>query len=384
MAQLDGLLIYGLISKEELLETARKHRFTQPQVIELFRWDLELVSQLQSQSREFILKGGAAAQLYLPVEKQRASVDVDLVFPPKEGSPEDSMSALRAKFASRTPFFQFKEYKPKKPIANIPMKTYDVDLPGVLGKDCSIKLDILLADTGVPFTTIRRAETFAVVVENVKCSTAGALIGDKLLTLAKDSIGITKIEDYPKQMYDLEMLAFQRDCGLEELGDAIKAVKILTPIEAGFRGKRVRPLEALKDVKNTMTGFSKLDLASADMQFKKAVNNFQQFYVSETERATRLYQWSSRALRVRFLASLIQLHFMDKLSPQEVERFLSLSKSISSRAKSAKARDVEEARSGLLKLSKGQEMKELKGKPLDRVFWHTVTPENIEELAKSI
>lgn len=384
MAELEGLLTYGLLSKEELLELSKTAGFTQPQVVELFRWDLELVSQIQRQSKDFVLKGGAATQLYIPLEKQRGSVDIDLLFPSRQEALEQVIRALRERFASRAPFFQFEEYKPKNPKANLPMKTYDVSLPSVLTDSCRIKVDVLLIETEVPFHTVRRSKTFAGTVENVTCSTPGALIGDKLLTLAKDTIGIQQIEDYPKQLYDLEMLAYQRGCGVRELTDAVKAVKILAPVEASFRDKRVEPTDALEDVKKTMTDFSSIDLASADKQFKKAVNDFQQFYVSESQMGIKLYEWSCRILRMRFLASLIQLRFMDKLSLQEMERFLSLSKSISSRAKSAKAKEVEEARSGLLKLSKGQETKELKGKPLDRVFWHMVTPENIEELDKSI
>lgn len=384
MAELENLLIYGLISKEKLLDLSKSRGFTQPQVVELFRWDLELVSQLQLQSKDFILKGGAAAQLYIPLEKQRGSVDVDMIFPPRPESLAEVIHALRGKFTSRAPLFQFEEYKPKNPKANLPMKTYDVSLPSVLNDSCRIKLDVLLVEMGIPVNTVKSAKTFAGTVENVTCSTAGALIGDKLLTLAKNSIGIQQVEDYPKQLYDLEMLAFQRDCGIVELTDAVNAVKVLTPVEASFRDEHVQPADALEDVKRTMTDFSSVDLASADKQFKKAVNDFQQFYVSESQMGIKLYEWSCRILRMRFLASLIQLHFMDKLSAREVERFLSLSKSISSRAKSVKAREVEQAKSGLLKLSRGPEMKELKGKPLDRVFWHTVTQENIEELDKSI
>jgi hypothetical protein len=384
MAELEGLLTYDLLSREELLELSRTAGFTQPQVVELFRWDLELVSQIQRQSKDFVLKGGAATQLYLAVEKQRGSVDVDLLFPPRTEALEQVVRALRERFASRAPFFQFEEYRPKSPTPNLPMKTYQVGLPSVLTDGCRIKLDVLLIETEVPFHTMRSSKTFAGTVENVVCSTPGALIGDKLLTLAKGTIGIQKVEDYPKQLYDLEMLAYQRDCGIEELTDAIKAVKILTPIEASFRDRRVEPTDALEDVKKTMTAFSSIDLASGDKQLKKAVNDFQQFYVSESQMGTKQYEWSCRILRMRFLASLIQLHFMDKLSPQEMERILSISKSISSRAKSAKAEEVEETRSRLLKLSKGPETKEMKWKPLDRVFWHTVTPENIEDLDKSI
>ncbi len=384
MAELEGLLTYRLLSKEKLLELSRTAGFTQPQVVELFRWDLELVSQVQGLSKDFVLKGGAAAQLYIPIEKQRGSVDVDLLFPPRQESLGKVIRVLNRKFASRAPFFQFEEYKPKRPTANLPMKTYDVSLPSVLTDSCRIKLDVLLIEIGVPFHTIKRSKTFAGTVENVTCSTPGALIGDKLLTLAKDTIGIQQIEDYPKQLYDLEMLAYVGSCGVAELTDAVKTVKILTPVEASFRNKHVEPVDALEDVKKTMTDFSSIDLASADRQFKKAVNDFQQFYVSESQMGIKLYEWSCRILRMRFLASLIQLHLKDRLSFQEMERFLSLSKAISSRAKAAKAGELEEARSRLLKLLKRPGVRELKGKPLDRVFWHTVTPENIEELDKSV
>lgn len=376
----EGLLTYGPLTKEELLRLSGSAGFTQPQVVELFRWDLELVSQLQRQSKDFILKGGAAAQLYIPLERQRGSVDVDLMFPGQENSLTEAVRALNARFSSRAPFFQFDEYKPKSPTVGLPMKTYDVGLPSVLTDGCRIKLDVLLIDKDVPFHTIKSARTFACTVENVTCSTAGALIGDKLLTLAKSSIGIQRLEDYPKQIYDLEMLACQRKCGIPELMDAVKAVRVLTPVEAGFRDMRVEPTDALEDVKESMSEYSKVDLTSADVSFKKAVNDFQQFFVNRSEMGSKLYEWSCRALRLRFLASLIQLHLADKLSLREVERLFSLSKSISSRAKSVKGKEIEKARSGLLRFSKGDETKELKGKPLDRVFWNGVIPENVEQM----
>jgi hypothetical protein len=264
------------------------------------------------------------------------------------------------------------------------MQTYTVGLPSVITDVCRIKLDVLLAEVGVPFHTIKSAKTFVGQVENVTCSTAGALVGDKLLTLARDTIGVQRLDDYPKQIYDLEMLAFQRDCGVTELADAAKAVQALTPVEASFRDKRVEPEDALEDVKKTMSNLSTVDLASADREFKKAVNDFQQFYVSESEMGTKWYEWSSRILRIKLLASLIRLRLSGKLSLQQAERLLALSKFISSRAKSAKAREIDKAKPGLLRLLKGPEAKELKGKPLDRVFWNVVTPENVEELQKTI
>jgi hypothetical protein len=133
-----------------------------------------------------------------------------------------------------------------------------------------------------------------------------------------------------------------------------------------------------------MSKYSKIDLASADKPLKKAVNDFQQFFVSRPEMGTKLYEWSCRFHRMRFLASLIQLHLVDKLSLYEAERSIRLSKSISNRAKSIKGSEVEKARSDILKLSKRTEAKELKGKPLDRVFWDNVEFGNIEQLDRLV
>jgi hypothetical protein len=67
-----------------------------------------------------------------------------------------------------------------------------------------------------------------------------------------------------------------------------------------------------------------------------------------------------------------------------MERILTRSKTISSRMKSTKVREMDKVRLELIKLSKGFETKELKEKSLDRIFWSVVTPGNFEELEKAI
>lgn len=42
MTELENLLIYEKMSKEKLLELSKLNGFTQPQVVELFRWDLDI------------------------------------------------------------------------------------------------------------------------------------------------------------------------------------------------------------------------------------------------------------------------------------------------------------------------------------------------------
>lgn len=61
-------------TKEEILERARKYEFPNPLAVEIFLWDCELAAQLQDECADMVLKGGAAAQLHLPLERHRGSI----------------------------------------------------------------------------------------------------------------------------------------------------------------------------------------------------------------------------------------------------------------------------------------------------------------------
>ena len=66
--------------RSTILERKRKLRLTNEDRIELFIWDLEIFCQIYKRLKNrVILKGGAAAQLYLPIEMQRTSVDIDMI-----------------------------------------------------------------------------------------------------------------------------------------------------------------------------------------------------------------------------------------------------------------------------------------------------------------
>jgi hypothetical protein len=92
-------------------------------------------------------------------------------------------------------------------------------------------------------------ETFAIKVSKAKIISLGALIGDKLLTLAGGTIGMISEEDYPKQIYDVEMLAF-RGGRLTEgaIKDAADAIEKIVLEEARFRRIETSPIGVLKDV----------------------------------------------------------------------------------------------------------------------------------------
>lgn len=72
-------------------------------------WDLELFLQIQNRLGEHIvLKGGAATQFYLPVEAQRTSVDIDMIFCGTDEQIWDTLNDITKELGERSEFFLFK------------------------------------------------------------------------------------------------------------------------------------------------------------------------------------------------------------------------------------------------------------------------------------
>jgi translocation and assembly module TamA len=70
--------------------------------MELFLWDLEMFLQIQMVlQNKVVLKGGAAAQFYIPIEYQRTSVDIDMICIADTGEVEKALTELMAKFPLR-------------------------------------------------------------------------------------------------------------------------------------------------------------------------------------------------------------------------------------------------------------------------------------------
>lgn len=88
--------------------------------MELFLWDLELFLQIQKRlGSHIVLKGGAATQFYLPVEAQRTSVDIDMIFCGTDEDVQITLNNITEDLKDEGDFFQFHEYIPKNPKTNL-------------------------------------------------------------------------------------------------------------------------------------------------------------------------------------------------------------------------------------------------------------------------
>jgi len=364
-------------TREVIFTNAAKYGFANPLTVELFLWDLELAAQLQRSSNQAILKGGAAAQLFLPVEKQRGSVDIDLT----ANLNADLLHTLIKETESRVGRARFELYTLKKPKAGLNARTYFAYTDSVTQSEpLRVKLDFMLQDLRLPAEETCNVQTFAAKTSEIRCYAPEVLVGDKILTLAKRSIGLEDLADYPKQIYDLSMLMDSPK--VSKFGDVIDAVEKITPVEAEIAGLRIDAPSALDDVIKFVDGeFAPIDTTKAERDMKLKLEGFEQFFVPASQRAS-LQEWSSRSLRIRLVACLAQSALKGTLVAKECESILKKARDFASRLQAVRGSEVEPLRGKLLSFQTERlaYFKELRGKPLDRVFWQVVTPNNIDAI----
>jgi hypothetical protein len=215
----------------------------------------------------------------------------------------------------------------------------------------------------------------------MKCFTVGTLIGDKLLTLAEESIGMALKADYPKQIYDIDALLEVCEISKNTINDMVESVKTLTKLEASIRIMKITPTEALHDVIKTMDKYSLVDTSGGDASIKKNIDAFQQFFVNKNQRKP-FYGWSSKSLKIKFLATIIGECIENRLTESNAAKVITQSKSIAAKLNQISGKDVIKVRKKLLDLAQTKipYFREMKGKTLDRVFWQIVTLKNLQDI----
>jgi hypothetical protein len=368
-------------SEKSIRERAKLYGFSDPLPVELFLWDCEIAAQLQNESEKFVLKGGAAAQLHLSVEMQRGSVDVDIVCP----LTKQEIAEVLARIHERIPTMEFEEYKPKRPKKEISMVTYLARMPAVLPSDGErpreIKIDFLLEDLTLPTQIVTNVETFAVKVKRLRCYSITSLIGDKLLTLAENTIGVADSTDIPKQIYDVSVLSEKHGPTPEQFSEIIDVIKMVAPLEAEYRELKTTIAEALADVEQSVDKYGVLDTAGANSEVKRNIANFQNFYVSASQRRP-LYEWCARALRIRFLSELLKATVEEEIAAEEAGNEYNLAIQTAQLLTTFSGEKVRALNKQLMNAADKEipYFKNLKGKPLHRVFWQVVSRNNLNPI----
>ncbi|KOA21514.1 hypothetical protein CLHOM_01850 [Clostridium homopropionicum DSM 5847] len=207
---------YSSFLEDTIASEANYYGIYNKSILERHIWIYEIHSQLQSRLKDnCILKGGACAQLYIPLEKQRCTEDLDLYTSLTPNKLRTELSSLGKEFNQSKLKTSIREYIPKgvRDVKNkMPITTFLVSLPFIFKENKKNKRALLKID--FLHVNIKKIETNKVKNAYVlglklnyepNCITPHALMAGKLMVFAVNTIGIEKFkkDKLYKNIYDL-------------------------------------------------------------------------------------------------------------------------------------------------------------------------------------
>jgi hypothetical protein len=295
---------------EEYLKSRQKeYGFTQLTKVKTFLWDFELLAQLQRKlGSRVLLKGGAAAQLFFPPEKQRTSVDIDVIYSGNEKEMQQALDSIHSDFGGDEVFFKFTKYNPKKPTKVLPLQTFYVAVPAILAEETyqiNIKLDFhMIDDIKVKVIDLKGAVALGVPLAFApRCLSAESLVGDKLLTLARGSVGIPpgREADIPKQLYDLNVLTSLQS--FENLPDLRLAFGEFLQLEISNAGQAIDERTVYTQIIDTLRRYSTVGGNEPDSEALKVLKEFRGNY--EPRPFMNMLQWETVCKRLEYFSSCL-------------------------------------------------------------------------------
>ncbi len=190
--------------------------------IELFIWDLEIFCQIHKRlGNHIVLKGGAAAQFYLPIEMQRTSIDIDMICSLQRDEIESCLKSIEKELQGEGNLLKFRSHKPREAKTELPLLTYYITIPSEVIRNAAavatqeIKVEFFLSNDDWPVSMLRKPSIFALDTSQAyRVLSLEALIADKLTTIGPNTIGIPieRRDEICKQIYDLDgLLHFHND-----------------------------------------------------------------------------------------------------------------------------------------------------------------------------
>lgn len=387
--------------RETLSERMQTYGFKNMGRLELFLWDLEIFLQIQSiLGDRVVLKGGAAVQFYLPMEAQRTSVDIDMIFFGSKDEIEETLTKITEKLSENDAYFHFKPHKPKDPKTDLPLYTYFTEIPSVLTRGelnkhydseqdafQEIKIEFIQEDKRTGYVRKKGKDIFAVNSPfEYQVLPISHLFADKLTTIGCNTIGVQndRMDEQVKQFYDV--MTISRYCYDDLSVDNVREKYLArAEMEWGDR-KKDEPfsLESIiSDVSAQLDRYAAVD-DGMDAELKKHIGDFKGLYLnSRIEFVPQ--NVSCAALRIKMMYSLMMSgqNWDCVRSAMQIEDTLELSH-LSGREKGTMIKELRTALVEGFAQYSSTPAKILKGKGLKRVFWAVAQPDNLEEIKTMI
>ena len=391
----DNALIHDrkCFDRNTLAERLEKLKFNSLARMELFLWDLETFLQIQALLKDkIVLKGGAAAQFYLPIEYQRTSVDIDMISAVGIEEVEEVLEAIERKFNGSDGLFKARRHKPKDPKVSLPMMTYYMDVPSVctekelFGKESAgtqeIKIEFHFTEDPLAIHEISSPRIFALETKQTyQLLPLNDLIGDKLTTLGPNTIGIpmNRADEQIKQIYDISWL-LKFNWENIDLQRVRKTFLARAKSEAHQRSLTAKMTDIFSDMMAHMKQLSIMDLEK-DKSLLKLINDFQSLYVrKELNRSPA--EWAVIGAKIHLLLGCLS---QDKDANSLMESLLQCERNLEfdhlqGAEKGRLARRFRDEFSKDFEKYSDYPAKILKGKNSIRLLWAVANPDNVEEL----
>lgn len=404
MTEISHGLIHELkaFSRDALEKRVDDHGFKNIARLELFLWDLELFLQIQAVFGDrIVLKGGAAVQFYLPIEAQRTSVDIDMIFAGTKEQIEESLELITQNLKGNEIFFKFRPYLPKTPKTSLPLYTYFVNVPTVLNdKELQsqrrkeeykefhqeLKIEFIVNYAEIEISKVKGTNIFAVESPfEYNLLPINYLFADKLSTLGPSTIGIqdNRLDEQVKQFYDIWMLMKYNFSTINLVTVKDKYLERARQ-ECNSRNIEFNFNQINSDVMAQLKRYADVDTGE-DAELKQHILNFKSLYLNANVEFF--------AAAVACAAEQIKLLFNEIVSGncdiKVIEKALKLQNefSLNTLTGITKGSKNNELRNMLIdsfgKYSRIP-VKILKGKNPVRIFWSVVDSKNINDIEKTI
>ena len=198
------------LEKNNIESIATSFNFKNPKYVEKFIMDFEMNYHI-SQQVDSVIRGGMCVPFHTALGIRRLSIDIDLITALSVNEIKSIMKNVVPPVSGLT----ITKHVPQNPTPIPNLITYNIEYPSCFGTIERIKVDYLC---DVPLTLPTQSfsngdEVIAFTLDySSKILTRGALIGDKITTLALNKIGLSKpkignlSDDIPKQVYDIASL----------------------------------------------------------------------------------------------------------------------------------------------------------------------------------
>lgn len=378
--------------RTDLVSRQKKLKLNNLARMELFLWDLEIFLHVQELLKDKVaLRGGAAAQFYLPKEYQRTSVDIDLVCSVDSTEIQMTVEIIEKKFESDGALFKFRKHKPKNPKTDLPLYTYYVSIPSVcsdkelFGKESGIQeIKVEFYTEHAPFTSniVKNPELFAFKTSSsYRLLEINALLGDKLTTFGPNTIGIPaeRADEQIKQIYDIFSI-IQFNYKIIDFEKIRKYFIERAQLECKYRKIGFKPDLIYKDILLQLEPLTKLD-SEKNPEIIKLINDFQGLYLRKSITKDTA-EWSNIGAFLKLLFKCFSQESCETknlISCFDITEQLKF-KQISGLKRGEKIKTFKELfLSDFAKLDIST-VKSLKGRNQIRIFWMLVTLDNIESI----